>query len=378
MKKIGKYGKKNNVNLDVLHYNIGILGESGIGKSTLIKEMCENLAGDEGYIALDIGKEDGHDAIQGIVSEKIEDWEKFSDVINDIIENKDAEYPKLRTVIIDTYDELCLLAEQEVVRLHNKNRAKDAPKIDSINAAYGGYGRGLDKTIELMLDALWELKKVGVSFIIVAHTKKKDIDDVMSQEQYSILTSNISQKYFTAIKTKLHFLGMAYIDRQIVQESTGKKNPKTKQEIKKGKITNERRVINFRDDTYSVDSKSRFADIVDRIPFDVNEFIKAMRNAIEQERSKSSESLKDAKKRQKKEEEEAKEKASKYSQAKRENFIDEERNEELVAEIKQVFVDAPEDVKLEVKKLMKDSGYSKFDIEVPTKVLQECLDRLVA
>ena len=32
----------------------------------------------------------------------------------------------------------------------------------------------------------------------------------------------------------------------------------------------------------------------------------------------------------------------------------------------------------EVKKLMKDSGYSKFDMEVPTKILQECLDKLVA
>lgn len=362
----------------MLHYNIGVLGESGIGKSTLIKEMCERLVGDEGYIALDIGKEDGHDAIQGIVSEKVEDWEKFSDIVTDIIENKDEEYPNLRTVIIDTYDELCLLAEQEVIRLHNKNRAEDAPRIDSINAAYGGYGRGLEKTIELILDSLWELKKVGVSFIIVAHTKKKDIDDIMTQEQYSILTSNISQKYFTAIKTKLHFLGMAYIDRQIIQESTGKKNSKTKQEIKKGKITNERRVINFRDDTYSVDSKSRFADIIERIPFDVDEFIKAMQDAIEKERSKSSESLADAKKRQKKEEKEAKEKASKYSQTKRENSVDEKRNEELVAEIKQVFVDAPDDVKSEIKKLMKTSGYSKFNVEVPTKLLQECLDKLVA
>lgn len=362
----------------MLHYNIGVLGESGIGKSTLIKEMCERLVGDEGYMALDIGKEDGHDAIQGIVSEKVEDWEKFSDIVTDIIENKDDEYPNLRTVIIDTYDELCLLAEQEVIRLHNKNRAEDAPRIDSINAAYGGYGRGLEKTIELILDSLWELKKVGVSFIIVAHTKKKDIDDIMTQEQYSILTSNISQKYFTAIKTKLHFLGMAYIDRQIIQESTGKKNSKTKQEIKKGKITNERRVINFRDDTYSVDSKSRFADIIERIPFDVDEFIKAMQDAIEKERSKSSESLAEAKKRQKKEEKEAKEKASKYSQAKRENFIDEERNEELVAEIKQVFVDAPDDVKSEIKKLMKTSGYSKFNVEVPTKLLQKCLDKLTA
>ena len=45
---------------DILSYNIGIIGEAGIGKSTLIKEVCEKIAGDEGYIMLNVGKEDGH------------------------------------------------------------------------------------------------------------------------------------------------------------------------------------------------------------------------------------------------------------------------------------------------------------------------------
>lgn len=373
---MGKYGKKKNVSLDVLNYNIGILGESGIGKTTLIKQMCEKLVGEDGYIALDIGKEDGHEAIQGIVSEKIEDWDKFDDVLTDIIENKDEEYPNLRTVVIDTYDELCLLAEREVIRMHNRNRKDDAPKIDSINAAYGGFGRGLDKVIELILDKLWELKKVGVSFIIVAHTKKKDVDDVMSSEQYSILTSNISQKYFNAIKTKLHFLGMAYIDRSIVKESTGRKDVKTKEDILKGKVVSESRVINFRDDTYSVDSKSRFADIVNKISFNVDEFIKAMQDAIEKERSKGTETLAEAKAREAKELEEAKEKATEYSKSKKDGAVDEERNRELLSEIKTLFLEADKDAKDDITAYMKSQGYSKFDLEVPTKILETCLNGL--
>jgi len=373
---LGRFGKKNNVNLDVLSYNIGLLGESGIGKSTLIKEMCEKLAGEDGYIALDIGKEDGHEAIQGIVTEKVEDWAKFDEIITDIIEYKDTEYPNLKTVIIDTYDELCQLAEQEVIRLHNKNRKDDAPKIDSINSAYGGFGRGLDKVIEIILNSLWELKKVGVSFIIIAHTKKKDVDDVMTQEQYSILTSNISQKYFNAIKTKLHFLGMGYIDREIAKLSTGKQDMKTKKEILKGKITGESRVINFRDDTYSVDSKSRFANITDKISFDVDEFITAMQDAIEAERSKSGETLAQAQRRQAKEDAEAKKKASEYSQAKKESTVDEEINENLIKEIKVNFMSASKEAKNAVMAIMKDAGYSKFDVEVPTKLLHDCLKEL--
>ena len=53
-----KFGQKREICIDPLAYNIGLIGESGIGKSTVIKEVCEKLAGDEGYIALDIGKED--------------------------------------------------------------------------------------------------------------------------------------------------------------------------------------------------------------------------------------------------------------------------------------------------------------------------------
>ena len=39
------FGKKNVIKIDPLSYNIGLIGESGIGKTTIIKEMCEKLAG---------------------------------------------------------------------------------------------------------------------------------------------------------------------------------------------------------------------------------------------------------------------------------------------------------------------------------------------
>ena len=66
-----KFGHKVEVKVDPLAYNIGLIGESGIGKSTIIKEFCTKLVGENGYIMLDIGKEDGHKAINGIVSGEI-------------------------------------------------------------------------------------------------------------------------------------------------------------------------------------------------------------------------------------------------------------------------------------------------------------------
>lgn len=318
------FGTRNRVDLNPLHYNIALLGQSGIGKTTIIKELCERLApevnGAPGYLHLDIGKEDGADAIEGIFTEKIKDWRKFETVINDIIKNKytDPDYANLQTVIVDTYDELMRLAEPEVIRLHNRENP-DKPKITTINAAFGGFGNGLDKALDIVFDKLWELKEVGVHFIVIAHTKSKDIDDPTTGESYATLTANLSQKYFNHLKTKVHFLGVGYINRQIVKEKTGKKNIKTGEDITRGIVKGEARVINFRDDNFSVDSKSRFADITSElIPFDVDELIKAMQDAILTESRKGTRTDEENQKLQKEADKAATKKAQEYAKAKSE------------------------------------------------------------
>lgn len=132
-----KFGKKNEIQLDPLAYNIGLIGSSGIGKSTVIKEVCEKLVGDDGYIALDMGKEDGHSAISGIITQPIPDWATFKEFCEDVIENKNTDYKDLRVVVIDTIDQLFEITEPEVIRMHNKENP-DKPKITSLNSAYGG------------------------------------------------------------------------------------------------------------------------------------------------------------------------------------------------------------------------------------------------
>lgn len=371
-----KYGKKVEIQLDPLAYNIGLLGESGIGKSTIVKEMCERLVGEDGYMSLNIGKEDGHNAINGIISEDVPDWETFDDLTTDIIENKSTDYKDLKVVIIDTYDQLCEIAEKETIRLHNKKNS-DKPKIDTVNSAFGGFGAGLDKTIELILDRLWELKKVGVSFMIVAHTKKKDIEDVVTGQNYSILTSNMSQKYFNAIKTKLHFLGLAYVDREIVQQNTGKKNLVTKEDIKKGKVLSEARKITFRDDSCSIDSKSRFADIVDSVPFDCEEFVSAIKNAILKEHSKGGVSVEVTQKKQDKETKAKEKVAAEYIKDKKNNKVDEEKNAGLIDIIKTKFPNEEDDVKEKIRGIMSEAGIANFkNIDVPTKALEEIVKLL--
>lgn len=367
-----KFGIKREICIDPLAYNIGLIGESGIGKSTLMKEVCEKLAGEEGYIALDIGKEDGHDAINGIVSAKIPDWATFKEFCDDVIENKLTDYKDLRVIILDTFDQLLEITEPEVIRMHNRANP-DKPKITSIKAAFGGFMAGEDKAIQLVLDKLWDLKSIGVSFIAIGHTKKKDVDDPITGESYSILTTNMSQRYFNALKTKLHFLGVAYINREIVKQKTGKRNIVTKEEEVKGKVLSESRRISFRSDNYNVDSKSRFADIIDEIPLDSDAFIKALQDAILAEHSKGNKSIEQSKqeleasRRQK--EKEIAEKQKERAECK----IDEERNEELLLIIQSEFPEAEPGKKKKIKDFMAERNIPNFKNtgSIPTTALEE-------
>lgn len=293
------FGKKNHVNLDILAYNTALLGESKVGKTTLIKEVCEKVAGENGYLFLEIGMERGADAIEGINHINCPDWSSdydeltnsagFSDVIDDIVTNKNSDYKSLRAVVFDTYDQLITIAEAEAIRLWNKEcKEKNTPDkcAKSINAAWGGFTKGEKKAIELMFTAIADLRKVGVATIVIGHVKNKEVSDVVTGETYQTLTSDQQQSYFNALKKNLHFLGLAYIDRTIVKEN-GKKNIVTGKTTQIGKVSAETRKIKFRDDNYAVDSGSRFANIVSEIEMTSDNFIKALTDAIESERSKS-------------------------------------------------------------------------------------------
>ena len=59
------FGKKNHVSLNIFDYNICLLGQSKVGKTTLMKEVCEKTVGENGYLFLEIGQEQGADAIEG-------------------------------------------------------------------------------------------------------------------------------------------------------------------------------------------------------------------------------------------------------------------------------------------------------------------------
>lgn len=370
---MAKFGKKSTVSNNIWNYNIGILGESGVGKTTLMYNVCNKLVGDDGYILLNIGKEDGVKCIDGIVYEDVPNYKAWNEITKDIIENKKTDYPNLKIIVIDTLDQLFEIAEPEVIRKWNNDNAtkKDFTPAKTLNQACGGFGRGEDAVIDLLLNRIWELKKVGIAFFYTGHTKRREVEDAITGQTYSSLTTNMMQRYFTAVKTKTDVLGIACIDREIIKEKTGKKNIITKQEETRNKISSESRVIKFRDDNYSVDSKSRFAGIIEQIPLDADEFINAIKNAINTAQSDVKPSVKietpikeDVPFDTSEDVEQTRDKVEPEVS----NGVDKSA---LMDEIRTKFKSASADIKKQIKSILTEKGSGKLDDNLDISVLNE-------
>ena len=90
-------------------------------------------------------------------------------------------------------------------------------------------------------------------------------------------------------------LDLGNYDRTIVTENR-KENIVTK-DITVNKIDQHRK-IKFRDDNMALDSGSRFADIVDEVAFDTDEFIQTITDAIKAEQAKSGKTFEQSEKEQ--------------------------------------------------------------------------------
>lgn len=382
------FGKRNQVSVNILDYNIMLLGESGAGKTTLMHNVClEYTNNPEAALFLEIGQERGADAISGINYINCPEWDMeydelsnsagFATVCEDIIANKMSEYPDLKVVVFDTLDQLITVSESRVLEMWNRecrNAGHPEKCTNSINACYSGFGRGEKKAIEIMLDMIARLRSVGVATIIIGHCKQKQIEDTFTGQTYQILTSDQQQNYFNAIKKNTHFIGLLYVDRQLAAEKTGKKVFGTNKDATINRVVSETRKIRFRDDGAVVDCKSRFADIAPEIEFSSTAFIKTLEDAIKSEINKSGRSFEEAKvDRNEKEKIEQKRIAEAEANAKAKKELD-----EVVSQIINFFTENKTDIEKIKPVLLKcrELGYSNpseiNDINAAKKILVMC------
>lgn len=365
-----KFGKKNHVKVDPFNYSLMMLGEPKIGKTSLLHKVADKLLGEDGYIFAELFRERGADAIEGIIAENIPTWDDWVEFVDDIVDNKTEDYPDLRVVFVDTYDQYIMMAISEAIRLWNKKNPEK--RAESLNQAWG-FESG-KKVTDLMFEQTDRLREVGVQVWWIGHVKTKEVKNIYNDETYQILTSDQQQNYFNALKKNLHFLCLAYFDRELQKEKTGKKNIVTKKEETKTVVKDETRKIKFRDDSFVVDSGSRFSDIVPEINLDADEFIEAITNAIKAEINKNGVSVEDRKKENDKEDAENLKRIAEAEKAAR---IKKELDE-VKAEIANFCVENKTniDVIKPILEICKKNGFSNpneiNDLDVAKKVLAVC------
>lgn len=283
---MGKFGKKVSVSTNINDYMVGIMAPSGFGKTTLMYQICEKEFGSDGYIVLDMGTEDGVSAIEGVVAESVPTWKKMKEVVDDIVKNKDSDYADLKVIVLDTLDAAFEIAEAYTIDAWNRENIgkKDFTKSTSINSVEGGFGKGMDRVIDTVKKEITRLEKVGVKTYWTSHVKEKDQSDLFTGANYTSLTANMPMKYFNSIKNSSHVIGFGYFDRSIEKQEVGDANPMTKKKKERKAVIDETRKIKFRDDALVADAKSRFKYITDEINLDCDEFIQAIKDAIEAER----------------------------------------------------------------------------------------------
>lgn len=252
-------GKKNEVKVALENYVHLIIGERKVGKTTLVADIAREVYGNiEDLLLISIGNEDGYHAIDGVLHEDPQTWGDLVKIIDELVRNPDENDFKM--IAFDTIDEFVALASKEVLRLHLKEKGE---KCKSVNDAFGGYGRGRKRLLELIDDQLTRIKRAKYAPYLIGHSKKREIKQKLEGDPYTIVTSNLNADEFNAFAYK------ADIVCNIISERV----------VNDGMLESTNRYMCFRSDGY-VDAGSRFAEMPERVLYGAKNYEQACKDGI--------------------------------------------------------------------------------------------------
>lgn len=364
--------KRNQVKASILGYYYYIRGVEKSGKTTLFYDLIDKVFnGDLSKgLLISMGKEDGYKALPDIQYEVINDtmdskgkvvktgWKDFEDLVTDLVEGRKENGIEL--IGIDTYDEFCELAKNEVIRLHNiENPTK---KVKSINAAFGGFSGGFDKFAEIVEGQLHRLRKAGFTVFIISHTKVRTIKEkgMADDESYSMLTTNLDSRFDNVISHKADVIATIQIEKN----------------IQNGRLNGTDRYIYFRESNF-VKAGTRFKGIVEKVELSAENFIKAIEEGIKAS-LRTDISDKDFEVKKIKDEEERQATIDQNIDELKEAdllSVDVDRNIAIKDIVTSKWKDVSKEVKEEIKEIMSNNGIAKIsDVESnPTTIMEQIL-----
>lgn len=361
--------KRNKVKADLCSYPPYIfLAERKFGKTTFWYDLVREAWGDDGKgLLISFGNEEGYHALDGIQVEVAKKWSApydeetdlrgFVQIVDDIVENND-EYG-LKGVCFDTLDTMVDIATAEILRQH---KIEKGTTCKSLNDAFGGYGRGVERLLKIIHEQEARLHDAGLAIFYLCHTKNKEKIDLKSGEKYEQITNNLQSNIFTNIADSAQMVMVGLIERDIVN----------------GKIINEERVIYLRG-TSEVDAGGRFgAGLPEKIHLSAKEFLAAFESAVKAsiKNPKATDATIDKMKAE--EEEHIKKKAAtakKKEEAKKAEEAQEARREEYIEKITSLLINSSDDKKVKFRDMVLETGCKNIkDPAMPIQVLADILE----
>lgn len=351
--------KKNEVSVDLAHYRHYWRAPKKWGKTSLFADLALELYGDMGKsLLISCGNERGYSALDGLVYVDCPEWSALTEVIDELVENKEDNEFKL--IGFDTVDELVAMAQREVIRLEYRKSGERK----EFNACLGGYGAGRKKVEDLINAIITRLGDSGYGLIFIGHTKIRDIKE-KNGDEYQMLTSNLSSDYDGIFANKADICMMGTIEKNIDD----------------GFVQDAKRFMVFRGDGY-IDAGGRFADIDSKVEVSAKNYIKTVTDAIR--RSIKSNEVTDEYIEKKMEQEQ--QEREEYYQANKEKLMQDEPDignvedeiekcKELQAQIKSAINDLDTGTKKSMQTKLKDSGLpTAFNKVTDVNILKQILD----
>ena len=139
--------KKTKTNLSSLRIYLRAVPK--FGKTTLFRDMVleEYNGNPEKGLLVGVGNETGYAYLDELNTTHVETWGDMEELKKWLIKGKKTGEHEIELIGFDTADEIIPLAETEVCRLSQIATGKPC---DSINKAFGGYGKGQDKVKEIV------------------------------------------------------------------------------------------------------------------------------------------------------------------------------------------------------------------------------------
>lgn len=361
---------------DIKQLSIYIRTLKKFGKSTLFRDVIIEKYGDpEKGLLIGLGAEIGYSLLDNLNATHIETYQELIELKDWLIETKGKEH-NIEILAFDVAEELVPIIEKEVIRLSVIDSKKPCK---SINQAYGGYGAGGSKVVELIKDYFLELRKAGFGVWMIGHTKFKTIKEKgnIEEEGYMSLTSNLQSNYESAFGDVFDVTLTGYIDREIEEESFGEgENEKTRR-----KATGEIRKLYFRGNTL-IDAGGRFKDgaVPDYIVFDRPNMSKVFIETVENgmKLSKSDNLIESSPKQPSvtKTEEVVEMVEEIIEETIEKNVIDIEENKKLKAKVAGKYKTASPEQKENVKLILSKYRTTKLDESKPSEMFNEILEIL--